>query len=764
MKSPIFEMIDRAIPELASQRNVAVLFSVLALIFLAPALQNRLKSRPRAWLSIAVLLISIAVGVTWAIKLSWICDDAFISFRYADNLVNGDGLVYNVGERVEGYTNFLWTMITAGVIAMGFDPGQGSIVISLLCFVLLIVLVWRMSRVLAPDEPGPLVSVAVVFVAVNYIMVLFATSGLETMAAAMFAALALERALSGAMMSAGLAGIAAAMTHPDHGILYVALGLSLASTRRPRSDLLRYAAPFFFIYIPYFLWRWNYYGDFFPNTYYTKSAGLAYFNQGGIYVLTFFIGGGFWAIIPLFLYTLFVRRQTLFGRYLIFSVSLFLLYIAKIGGDFMYGRLLSSLVAPLILSAEIAVRDLWRKRSWWTLVAIPSTVLLSITAVPVQLIKPFEKKWQIADERTFYTLRSFSPIVINSIYFTWAKDFNRYFVSRKLRPTLGMHCVGMIGYLTRLPIVDYFGLTDRDIGRRPIHQRGRPGHEKLSTAQYIVNSGALISDTVAYPEPYNLWTQVTIGKTTFHFVHYDPNMMRVLLRHKPPLVRNFERRLRNYVDLLSTKEDAEQLACDAWFFQEYYFSRAESDAKRSAIERRLLELSVPMEDEPTQLQISSDFRKSYRPDAKAAMHFNPGDEKSFTISGGAFVGQAVFRPPIWRGEVARNNGSFVSTYHPEAGDARVAHLISKPFKLVGDIMELKIAGGRNAKTESVALIVDGESRFLATGCNSDMIGSRLWYIKPYKGKTATVEIIDKARGPWGHIIVDEIVQWVGEGQ
>ncbi len=43
--------------------------------------------------------------------LAWsnrfIQDDAFISFRYAENLVQGKGLVYNEGERVEGYTNFL---------------------------------------------------------------------------------------------------------------------------------------------------------------------------------------------------------------------------------------------------------------------------------------------------------------------------------------------------------------------------------------------------------------------------------------------------------------------------------------------------------------------------------------------------------------------------------------------------------------------------------------------------------------------------------
>ncbi len=40
-------------------------------------------------------------------------DDAFISFRYAENLAHGRGLVFNVGDRVEGYSNFLWTLMMA---------------------------------------------------------------------------------------------------------------------------------------------------------------------------------------------------------------------------------------------------------------------------------------------------------------------------------------------------------------------------------------------------------------------------------------------------------------------------------------------------------------------------------------------------------------------------------------------------------------------------------------------------------------------------
>lgn len=49
-------------------------------------------------------------------------DDAFISLRYAWNLAHGVGLVYNAGERVEGYSNPSWTLLGALWITLGVDP------------------------------------------------------------------------------------------------------------------------------------------------------------------------------------------------------------------------------------------------------------------------------------------------------------------------------------------------------------------------------------------------------------------------------------------------------------------------------------------------------------------------------------------------------------------------------------------------------------------------------------------------------------------
>src|ERR1051326_6227945 len=54
-------------------------------------------------------------------------DDAYISFRYARNLVDGHGLVFNPGERVEGYTNFLWVLGIAAGLSLGASAETTSL-------------------------------------------------------------------------------------------------------------------------------------------------------------------------------------------------------------------------------------------------------------------------------------------------------------------------------------------------------------------------------------------------------------------------------------------------------------------------------------------------------------------------------------------------------------------------------------------------------------------------------------------------------------
>jgi len=117
------------------------------------------ETRSRAtttWWSRVILAGLLLAGLGRAAWLRWVCDDAFISFRYARNLVAGHGLVWNVGERVEGFTNPLWTFAIAGGLRAGLDPIVLSQMLGLASYAILLGALWRLERSVAPGAVLPL--------------------------------------------------------------------------------------------------------------------------------------------------------------------------------------------------------------------------------------------------------------------------------------------------------------------------------------------------------------------------------------------------------------------------------------------------------------------------------------------------------------------------------------------------------------------------------------------------------------------------------
>ena len=98
------------------------------------------RLRRRALVTAALLLLALVHG--WHFR-QHLTDDAFIPFRYLANLFAGHGLVYNPGERVWGYTNFLWIALLAPPIAGGIDPLAAARALGLLSNA--VVLVWVLA-------------------------------------------------------------------------------------------------------------------------------------------------------------------------------------------------------------------------------------------------------------------------------------------------------------------------------------------------------------------------------------------------------------------------------------------------------------------------------------------------------------------------------------------------------------------------------------------------------------------------------------------
>ncbi|MFO7564916.1 MAG: hypothetical protein R6X02_19885 [Enhygromyxa sp.] len=355
------------------------------------------------WLRLALVVGLIGVGLWQAFERATCFDDAYISLRYAENFVAGKGLVWNEGEYVEGYTNFLWVMLVS--LFMWLTPLEAPLIAvlgSMLAFATNLWVVWRISLKIAPPfhKHGFAFPIAVALLAVQNTFTDFGTTGLETAFASLLVNLGLlallhdappdagpaERGRSGAKTSfgAGLCWILATLTRPDHALFYaigsaVVLGIWVRPTWRARSrglraiwreglrPMLTYAAPFL-IWLIYSAWKLDYYGELLPNTYYAKSAYDTYYSQGLIYAATFHLASHLWIVIlaVLVLWPWRPPSNTPGRRFLAFAVPAILAYewyVVRVGGDFMYGRFYVTLIPLILLCGEQVVHEFSMTRS-----------------------------------------------------------------------------------------------------------------------------------------------------------------------------------------------------------------------------------------------------------------------------------------------------------------------------------------------------------------------------------------------------------------
>jgi len=129
------------------------------------------------WLGLVLTLV-LLLWHAWSYR--FLTDDAFISFRYARNLSEGAGLVFNRSfERVEGYSNFLWVLLLAGLDRLGWRPESAAIPVSMAATVGLWLVVCRYTTRHAP-RPGAewLVLIPGAFLAVNRSVAVWSTGGL----------------------------------------------------------------------------------------------------------------------------------------------------------------------------------------------------------------------------------------------------------------------------------------------------------------------------------------------------------------------------------------------------------------------------------------------------------------------------------------------------------------------------------------------------------------------------------------------------------
>jgi hypothetical protein len=272
--------------------------------------------------------ISDVRGALW----EWYIEDAAISFAYARNWANGDGLVAFVGgERIEGYSNPTWVALMAIGYTLGVDGFVSSKWMALGFSAATLVLTWRIA-VEAIRKPGhhPAILAAPLFLAVFPQYAIWNASGLENSIFSFFLAGGVWRTLvearTGGLPWASLWFLGLATSRPE-GILYgawagfLAMTASLVAGRGVRRTA-QWLGLFFVPFLGYHAIRYNYFAWIFPNTYYAKladkdakplvwdSAGWKYIRKwaAGDFTATGKEGTGIGWFLPVFLSGLFGLR------------------------------------------------------------------------------------------------------------------------------------------------------------------------------------------------------------------------------------------------------------------------------------------------------------------------------------------------------------------------------------------------------------------------------------------------------------------------
>ena len=294
----------------------------------------------------ALLLAPMAIFVPGVLAcLGWVKDDAYISFRYANNLVNGRGMVFNAGERVEGYTNFLWTLLMAPFEWLGADLVQVTDVLGPVLGAVLLVLVVHASRRI--DGPGPGLSHlwGAMWLASSSSFTLWCVGGLEQ-------SLAMLLPFAGAFLTwhgwrgadrrtvaaGGLALAGACLTRPEGHLFVILVGLVLLVEAVRRDGawrlFLAWATPLAVLLGPYHVWRVLYFGALLPNTYLVKAVTGREVLRAGLHLLDAMLRfNSTGVVIGLAVLSLALRGSRVARGLMVVVAVCFMAYVAKIGSD-----------------------------------------------------------------------------------------------------------------------------------------------------------------------------------------------------------------------------------------------------------------------------------------------------------------------------------------------------------------------------------------------------------------------------------------------
>lgn len=395
-----------------------------------------------------------------------VCEDTYITFRFSRNLAEGLGPVFNAGEQVEGYSNFLWMLTLAAVHALGIDMSLFSRLAGAFFNTLCLLIVWYIPRrFFAVHGFGGLCAplLYLLFLPFHF----YAASGLETSLYILLILLAVLTLLQahGRIVPCTIAGfllLLIALTRPE-GILFFLFFCAFqcwwAATKK---ETLRPYIPGILIcaagYCAFILWRMSYYGDILPNTYYAKGS----FPLPLRLLFGFFMNKGFLTHYPHFLLVLLlllapVRFPGKLAPILVFITAGLCFSLCFSGFDWMpFFRYTLPVVPLLIICCQIGFSQVWAVK---IAPAQQRTKLLWCGAMLLFFCFAAEQCWQdIAFTIRWQDITLFGRHNQKKVG-EWLRE------APGPRPRIALGDVGCLAYVSQTPIIDIFGLTSKEFAQ-----------------------------------------------------------------------------------------------------------------------------------------------------------------------------------------------------------------------------------------------------------------------------------------------------------
>jgi arabinofuranosyltransferase len=475
----------------AVSESLFLLLTAVALIVSLALTYRAARGSYRRWHGWIVIGLAAVVCLAQISLLNVIVDDAFITFRHAENWARGSGLTWNPGERIEGTSSLLWTFILGLAAKAGLSVPLTAHFLGLVCCLLCLVVIERLAAQLVRRRW--LTPLAAFALALNPYFAVHVASGLETGLFVLLIGVAYWSLLAGRLAWASILLALATMTRPDGAVFwFVAVVYQVTLRPEHRQRVTRVlVTPFLILVGATELWRVAYFGDLLPNSVRAK-AGLSLSTlAGGVrYVWAFVDVHGLIPLSALIGAAVWLRRheqdESRPALLLIGGAATYMGAVLLAGGDWMPAfrylvPVVFLLVPLLVFAVEETAEGLGRLVSSThpgrVKVAITCLVLLLPATWMLDSIERVRPAWAFAN---LPRLRGTLPPVLQS-WRSREQDLAQLGLwMRKSLPAglwLASLSSGALPYYSQFPTIDMRGLSDRHIARvRP--RPGMPGHRR----------------------------------------------------------------------------------------------------------------------------------------------------------------------------------------------------------------------------------------------------------------------------------------------